>query len=754
MQVWNVTRDIASFPIISSSYAITLAFSPGEAALGNMMLLFTPINCANLPDNCNTRAYHINPLHRSKIVPGSFPRYGCMDVCLYTVCRCQFVVLFQAHLHSECHCRLTIQRTKISHNDQGISALHYNRYLGHDSQVYLRKANESIEIFDCEISANRREAFHVFTPFRELNQFNISEITYMINRTRFTDNGRGISQYSKDLRDSNNLYHWVLRENLFERNAGGGMDVALPYVWQYNENYTHTVHIDSNRFFNNRDFGITVRGHFARVYVVNNTFFDNTCYEGLLALRGMEKESWVFANNIQNNDGSYMVEFETDSHSEIMGFVEAYFTQNVIKNNGHLSVNRAARTRFYQPTSYTVGVRGVQKFNVTDNIFSNPGMEYELLAGIKTARVSNYLNAEQNFWGTADIERIRQRVFDFDDWNSYAITHFLPYYLDASFESALSSSFEQPPKLDMDYLGGRLHESIHLVARPGRPYVIRSDLTVMPNATLTIEPGVELEFFPGVGLLVLGMLHAQGNIHDNIVMRPANFDQVLRERSSNEVGRSYSTIGRRTYPNRGQRQLDITEEEDFDVRLCVADETGTVCPEKAEQGFLEIYNRTTMQWVPICDKRFTERNAEVVCRQLGFSELNVFLDFDQRIEYNAQSLVRIIYWPEPYQCSGQEARLAHCPLRMNGQIYGHQYGCDWESKDFAFINCGKTNLDSTFEYWGGVRFSVKEFEQELFHARIHDAVTHSSIRHHESILEYVQVGDLVHCTLLMHDFYV
>ena len=73
----------------------------------------------------------------------------------------------------------------------------------------------------------------------------------MINRTRFTDNGRGIFQYSKDLRDSNNLYHWVLRENIFERNFGGGMDIALPYVWQYNENYTHTVHIDSNHFANN-----------------------------------------------------------------------------------------------------------------------------------------------------------------------------------------------------------------------------------------------------------------------------------------------------------------------------------------------------------------------------------------------------------------------------------------------------------------------------------------------------------------------
>jgi hypothetical protein len=74
IETFNVSRDIGSFPAISSSYAVTLVFKPGAAAIGNMMMLLTPINCANLPGNCNTKAYHINPLHRNKIVQGSFPR--------------------------------------------------------------------------------------------------------------------------------------------------------------------------------------------------------------------------------------------------------------------------------------------------------------------------------------------------------------------------------------------------------------------------------------------------------------------------------------------------------------------------------------------------------------------------------------------------------------------------------------------------------------------------------------------------------
>ena len=107
----------------------------------------------------------------------------------------------------------------------------------------------------------------------------------------------------------------------------------------------------------------------------------------------------------------------------------------------------------YHPASYTMAVKGVQKFNITENLFGNSGMDYELLAGINTARVSNYLNAELNYWGSADLNVIREKLFDFDDWNSYAITHFLPYYLTSSFESSLSNVVERKPEIDLDNLG-------------------------------------------------------------------------------------------------------------------------------------------------------------------------------------------------------------------------------------------------------------------------------------------------------------
>ena len=168
-----------------------------------------------------------------------------------------------------------------------------------------------------------------------------------------------------------------------------------------------------------------------------------------------------------------MVDFDMDSHSEIMGFVEAYFYQNIVRNNRHNHDALLSSSHAYHPASYTLGVKGVQKFNITDNIFGNQGLDYELLAGIVTARISNYLNAIENYWGSPDINVVRSKVFDFDDWNSYAVAHFTPYKLEASFDASMSSSVEREKLIDFDNLGGRLTQSMSLNNR-GRPYIILS----------------------------------------------------------------------------------------------------------------------------------------------------------------------------------------------------------------------------------------------------------------------------------------
>lgn len=62
---------------------------------------------------------------------------------------------------------------------------------------------------------------------------------------------------------------------------------------------------------------------------------------------------------------------------------------------------------------------------------------------------------------------------------------------------------------------------------------------------------------------------------------------------------------------------------------------------------------TTLQWVPICEDAFSEDNARVVCRQLGFDPLDPFLARGRRYEYHPNSLTRIWSFAESVQCSGK-----------------------------------------------------------------------------------------------------
>jgi len=107
---------------------------------------------------------------------------------------------------NETHCKLLFVCLGI-----GISSVHYNRFLSPNGHHYLRKANETIQVVGCEISAHRAEAVRVDTPFRDVGRYPLAEVKYVINYTTVSDNQWAIVQSSRDLRDSNNLFHWIVR---------------------------------------------------------------------------------------------------------------------------------------------------------------------------------------------------------------------------------------------------------------------------------------------------------------------------------------------------------------------------------------------------------------------------------------------------------------------------------------------------------------------------------------------------------------
>lgn len=302
---------------------------------------------------------------------------------------------------------LIVSKTKIKGNRKGVLASYYNRYIDEVGDHFLRKANETIQFIGCEISHNQEEAIYVHSPHWNIYEIDLSEIAIHLNDTLITDNGKGISQFSRDARHSNNLFHWIMQDSTIERNRAGGFEVTLPDVWQYNENFTHSLYFDNNTWRDNDQFSFVIDGHFATLNVSHNRWDGNRCKNGLISIRGMEKKIKMNNNRIEGNNGAYMVEFKANSQSEILGDVTARFYFNEIKKNRHDNYAVVSRRSYYDGPSYVVGFHGIQKVRVNRNLFGDNSMDYELLAGIRTAKINNEVDVSENWWGTSDDAVIR-----------------------------------------------------------------------------------------------------------------------------------------------------------------------------------------------------------------------------------------------------------------------------------------------------------------------------------------------------------
>jgi len=71
-------------------------------------------------------------------------------------------------------------------------------------------------------------------------------------------------------------------------------------------------------------------------------------------------------------------------------------------------------------------------------------------------------------------------------------------------------------------------------------------------------------------------------------------------------------------------------------------------------GFLEIWNSTLMQWLPTCDRSFTEANAKVVCKEIGSnsSTFNNWFTWKKHYYNESQMIVAAQSWPQRFRCSG------------------------------------------------------------------------------------------------------
>lgn len=184
--IFVLKRDLTVFPVASSSHGMVLKYVSGSYSFGGTVLVLTTVKAP------------VQNIH-NRIVKGPVPTF-------------------------------TAIRTTIRNNMYGVQASFYNRYLDELGNHFLRKANESMIFLNCEISHNMHEAIFVHSPYWDLHRSNLSEVTIMLNKTLITDNGKGVYQFSRDMRSSNNLFHYIFQDNTFERNKG-----KLTLLFKYTE---------------------------------------------------------------------------------------------------------------------------------------------------------------------------------------------------------------------------------------------------------------------------------------------------------------------------------------------------------------------------------------------------------------------------------------------------------------------------------------------------------------------------------------
>ena len=428
----------------------------------------------------------------------------------------------------------------------------------------------------------------------------MAEITYEVDSCRLYGNGGGLLAEHNHVEFSNNVWIWEVTSTTIERNRNGGFDLELPLVnLMYNEVFNHSIHVNDTSFLYNDDFEFRIDGFYCNSSIARNRIVGNLCKLGCISITGTEKDIEMSDNDITENTGKYIMKFDMKSHTPYTRWVDARLSYNNFENNRKLDSGLTHPSS--SPTSFTLGIFGVQNITVIRNIFVNE-MDYELVAGQASSNLENYLDVTENYWGSEDQVEIRKRIFDFDYWNNFAIAEYYPYLLYKNFGSQVASSGKLTPEFDLNgRLGGRIEGNV-ILSKTGSPYIVERDLTVMPSSTLRIEPGVEMQFYPNVGLLVLGSLSAVGKEAEHIRMTPVPLQSLSRWKRA-EPGP----------PEHGKARLvGGTTEND---------------------GFVEFYNATENRWTIICDNNFNIHTAEVVCRSMGMEASNVIVLTDRLYDH-------------------------------------------------------------------------------------------------------------------------
>ena len=472
-------------------------------------------------------------------------------------------------------------------------------------------------------------------------------------------------KYVVDLSESSYLTIWVFERNTFVNNTGPCILQSPPRLNSY---YSPTVMVKNNTFITNQcgadNSVIDVRGNthitsiqgnifdrnigrilfvsgtitLNQLSIIDNVFEWNDCGEnGVIEVLRMEKEVKIINNILLNNKGMYVVRLQAAYRIDQQTRKEdLWFANNTLIDN-------------HPKTSHTFscvvnisGILAYKDLHFSENQFYNPKFLKDLCLNLLARSQEDVVKVTQNWWGSNDTSIVASRIFHFDENSDYAIADFVPFMRRKSLKSI--SNAEAKGWSVKKSLRGRISTSRNLTLN-NSPYIVASDLTVLPGITVRIDPGVELQFSPGVSLLVLGTLIARGTSRNHVKFT------VLR----------------------GKGSVNDTK---VSVRL-----TGGEFP---WVGQLNVLHNDS--WAPVCipgQISWKFQNIRVACRQLGYNE------HVTEISSLVDGTTGDMGFPFELNCIGNESKLQECPMTRR------QFNCS--VMKVVQLRCEGTP-------WGNVRF--------------------------------------------------
>ena len=346
----------------------------------------------------------------------------------------------------------------------------------------------------------------------------------------------------------------------------------------------------------------------APVTIQNNVFKDNSNSNGgVLEIRRMENDVLILDNVFKSNEVLNVVLLHNENY--VFAKNNLTFMNNSLLNNSN--------TRSPGCEVEISGFTEVKGVSIHHNRFNSHSFSKELCVNIIANAQTSILNVTLNFWGYDDANQIKERIHDAEDNYERALAVFNPFFGSMGELIQGSSQTDGNRTFANRYLGGRISSSLNLWSK-FNPYIVLSDVVVLPDAQLTIHPGVELQFGSGVAMLIIGALFVLGN-GDN----PVTFS--LLKRSQTKIA--------------------------IPVRLMEG--------KFPWQGRLEVLHNGN--WTPVCVNEtmpFGRSNAKVTCEQLGYQA-------PSSISYVVRSSARVRSLGAILSCNGNETEINECALSFH-----------------------------------------------------------------------------------------